>query len=100
MVYTYPGGRLLAALLGLGLLFFLTRRRWRSVVLTFVVFGLTLLPLVVFTLRNPEALSERFKYVTYIKPGDTRTQIVVRFVQNYAQNFSPRSWLLKVTTSR
>jgi 4-amino-4-deoxy-L-arabinose transferase-like glycosyltransferase len=95
MVYTYPGGRLLAALLGLGLLFFLTRRRWRSVVLTFVIFGLTLLPLAAFSLRHPEALSERFKYVTYIKPGDTRTQIAVRFAQNYVENFSPRSWLVK-----
>lgn len=95
MVYTYPGGRLLAALLGLGLLFFLTKRRWRSVVLTLVVFGLTLLPLAVFMVRNPSALGERFKDVTYIKPGDTRTQIAVRFVQNYVQNFSPRSWLVK-----
>lgn len=95
MVYTYTGGRLLAPLLALGIGFFLTRRRWRAVVLTFVVFGLTLLPLAVFTLRNPEALSERFKHVTYIKPGDARTQIAVRFAQNYVQNFSPRSWLLK-----
>ncbi len=95
MVYTYPGGRLLAALLALGLFLFLTRRRWRALILTFVIFGLTLLPLAVFTLRNPEALGERFKYVTYVKPGDTRTQIVMRFVKNYIQNFSPRSWLLK-----
>ncbi len=95
MVYTYPGGRLLAVLLAIGLFFFLTRRRWRSLVLLFLIFGVTLVPLVIFTKRNPEALSERFKYVTYIKPGDTRTQIAVRFVQNYVQNFSPRSWLLK-----
>ena len=95
MVYTYSGGRLLAPLLSLGLLFFITRRRWRAVVLTFVVFGFTLLPMAVFTLRHPEALGERFKYVTYIKPGDTNTQIAARFVQNYIQNFSARSWLLK-----
>jgi len=95
MVYTYPGGRLLALLLTLGLLFFFTRGRRRALVLTVVMFGLTLVPLLVFTLRNPEALGERFKYVTYVKPGDTRTQIAWRFVQNYIQNFSPRSWLLK-----
>jgi 4-amino-4-deoxy-L-arabinose transferase-like glycosyltransferase len=94
MVYTYPIGRLLAPLLALGIGFFLTRRRWRAVGLTFVVFALTLVPLAVFTLRNPEALSERFKYVTYVKPGDARTQIGVRFVHNYVQTFSPRSWLL------
>ncbi|HEY0431703.1 MAG TPA: glycosyltransferase family 39 protein [Pyrinomonadaceae bacterium] len=94
IVYTYSVGRLLAPLFALGLVFFFTRRRWRSVVLVWIVFGITLLPLAVFAVRHPGALSERFKFVTYIKPEDTRSQIALRFVQNYAGNFSPRSWLL------
>jgi 4-amino-4-deoxy-L-arabinose transferase-like glycosyltransferase len=94
-VYTYSVGRLLAPLFAFGLAFFFTRRRWRSVVLTWIVFGLTLLPLAVFTLRHPGALSERFKFVTYVKPNDTRSQIALRFVQNYAADFSPRSWFIK-----
>ncbi len=85
---------MLAPLFALGLAFFFTRRRWRSVVLTWFVFALTLMPLAVFTWRHPGALSERFKFVTYVKPNDTRSQIAVRFVQNYAGNFSPRSWLV------
>jgi hypothetical protein len=93
MAYTYSVGRLLALLFALGLAFFLTRQRWRKVVLTWIVFGLTLLPLGVFTLRHPGALSERFKFVTFVKPADTRSQIALRFVQNYAENFSPRRWL-------
>jgi 4-amino-4-deoxy-L-arabinose transferase-like glycosyltransferase len=95
MVYTYAIGRLLAPLFALGLTFFLTRRRWRKVVLTWVIFGIALLPLVVFAVRNPGALSERYKFVTYVKPGDTNTQIAIRFVQNYVGNFSLRSWLIK-----
>ncbi len=94
IVYTYSVGRLLAPLFALGLAFFFTRRRWRGVMLAWLVFGMTLVPLAVFTLRHPGALSERFKVVTYIKPGDTRGQIALRFVQNYAGDFSPRSWLL------
>ncbi len=94
IAYTYSVGRLLAPLFALGLAFFLTRQRWRGVVLTWIVFGLTLLPLAAFSLRNPGALSERFKFVTYVRPEDTRSQIAVRFIQNYAGNFSPRSWLL------
>ena len=94
MAYTYSVGRLLAPLFALGLVFFFTRHRWRSVVLTWIIFGLTLLPLAAFTLRHPGALSERFKFVTYVKPGDTRGEIALRFVQNYAENFSPRRWLL------
>jgi 4-amino-4-deoxy-L-arabinose transferase-like glycosyltransferase len=93
MAYTYSVGRLLAALLALGLAFFFTRQRWRMVVLTWVVFGFTLLPLAVFTVRHPGALSERFKFVSFVKPGDTRSQIAIRFVQNYVENFSPRRWL-------
>jgi 4-amino-4-deoxy-L-arabinose transferase-like glycosyltransferase len=94
MTYTYSVGRLLAPLFALGLAFFLTRERWRSIVLTWIFFSLTLLPLALFTLRHPGALSERFKYVTYVKPEDTRSQIVIRFIQNYVRDFSPRSWLV------
>ena len=93
MVYTYSVGRLLALLLALGLAFFLTRQRWRMVMLTWIIFGITLLPLAVFTLRHPGALSERYKFVTFVKAGDTRSQIAIRFVQNYVENFSPRRWL-------
>lgn len=94
MVYTYSVGRVLAPLFALGLAIFFTRERWRQVVLTWIVFGITLVPLAVFTLHHPGALSERFKFVTYVKPGDTRSQIALRFMQNYAENFSPRRWLL------
>ena len=92
MTYTYSVGRLLAVLLALGLAFFLSRQRWRMVMLTWIVFAITLLPLAVFTQRHPGALSERFKFVTFVKPGDTRSQIAIRFVQNYVENFSPRRW--------
>lgn len=95
LVYSYSIGRLLAPLFALGLAFFLTRRRWRGVVLTWVVFAVMLLPLAVFSVRHPGALGERFKFVTYVKPGDTRAQIVTRFVHNYVHDFSPRSWLVK-----
>ena len=94
MVYSYSAGRLLAPLFALGLVFFLTRQRRQGLVLTWFIFGLTLLPLAVFTVRHPGTLGERFKYVTYVKPGDSRTEIVFRFLKNYARNFSPRSWLI------
>jgi 4-amino-4-deoxy-L-arabinose transferase-like glycosyltransferase len=94
IVYTYSVGRMLAPFFAVGLILFAGRRRWRNVILTWIVFGVMLVPLVVFTVRHPGALSERFKFVSYVKPGDTRSQIAFRFVQNYAGNFSPRSWLI------
>jgi 4-amino-4-deoxy-L-arabinose transferase-like glycosyltransferase len=95
MTYSYSIGRLLAPLFALGLAFFLTRRRWRGVVLTWVFFAVMLLPLVGFAWRHPGALSERYKFVTFVHPSDTKTQIVLQFVENYESSFSPRSWLLK-----
>ncbi len=94
MLYSYSAGRLLSPLFALGLVFFITRRRWSSVVSTWFFFALTLLPLGVFSVRHPGTLGERFKYVTYVKPGDSRLEIVFRFVKNYARNFSPWSWLV------
>ena len=94
MVYSYSAGRLLAPLFALGLVFFVNRRPWRGVVFTWIVFALTLAPLAVFSVRNPGTLGERFKYVTYVKPGDSRTEIVGRFFKNYARDFSLRSWLI------
>ncbi|MDQ1640018.1 MAG: hypothetical protein QOF62_3357 [Pyrinomonadaceae bacterium] len=95
MTYTYSIGRLLAPLFALGLAFFFTRNRRRGIVLTWIVFAVMLLPLATFSLRHPGALSERYKFVTYVKPGDTNTRIVLRFVQNYAGNFGPGNWFLK-----
>jgi len=95
MFYTYSAGRLLAPLFAFGLALFLTRERWRAVVLIWIMFGLTLLPIGYFTLRHPGVLGERFKHVTYVKPEDSRIQITARFASNYVHNFSPRSWLLK-----
>lgn len=94
IAYSYSAGRLLAPLFALGLFVFLTRRRWRGVLLTWIVFGLTLLPLAVFSMRNPGALFKRFQEVTYIKAGESRTEIVFGFVKNYAGNFRPYSWLI------
>ena len=95
LFYSYSPGRLLAPLFAVGLVLFLTRARRRAVVLAWAMFAVMLLPLAVFNVRNPGALGERFKFVTYVKPEDTRTQIAIRFGQNYAGNFSPRSWLVK-----
>ncbi|MEO7970795.1 MAG: glycosyltransferase family 39 protein, partial [bacterium] len=71
MTYTYSIGRLLAPLFALGLAFFFTRSRRRGVILTWIVFAVMLAPLATFSLRHPGALSERYKFVTYVKPGDT-----------------------------
>ena len=54
-----------------------------------------LLPLAVFTVRHPGALSERYKFVTYVKPGDTDCPDSRTLREKLFGNLSPRSWLTK-----
>ena len=96
VTYTYSVGRLLAPLYALGLLIFaVTRGRWRGVIRTWFVYGLSLLPLFVFSVRHPSALGARFYDVTFIKPSDTWAQILWGFLKNFSGNFSPLSWLVR-----
>ncbi|HEX7177499.1 MAG TPA: glycosyltransferase family 39 protein [Pyrinomonadaceae bacterium] len=95
ITYTYSVGRLLAPLLALGLLLFAGRGRWWSVAFrTWLLYAVTLLPLLVFFVEQPGALGERFAQVSFIKPGMSWMEVALRFCQNYAGHFSPRGWLV------
>jgi hypothetical protein len=64
VAYTYAAGRGLAPLLALALAVFATRERWRSIVWTWVAFGIALLPMGLFELRHPGALFVRYHSVS------------------------------------
>src|SRR5207253_570727 len=53
LTYTYSIGRLLAPLLGFGLLLFVRRSGWKSVLSAWALYAVTLAPLAVFKLRTP-----------------------------------------------
>lgn len=95
LTYTYSIGRLLAPLLALGLVFFMTRARRRTLLLTWGLYLLSLVPLAIFQIRNPPALMQRFKVLTYIKPESTAAEIAWTFVKHYLGNLNP--WRLFVT---
>jgi hypothetical protein len=89
LTYTYTIGRLLGPLLALGLVFFaISRERLISVIKTWVVFALTLIPLLIFRSKHPEALTQRFYLISYIKPTSRWTEIVPIFVRRYLSDFS------------
>jgi hypothetical protein len=95
VTYTYSVGRLLAPLLALGLLLFAGRGRWwRAPFRTWLLYALTLLPLLVFFVEHPGALGERFAQVSFVRPGMSWTEAALRLCQNYAGHFSPRAWLV------
>jgi 4-amino-4-deoxy-L-arabinose transferase-like glycosyltransferase len=95
LTYSYTIGRLLGPLMAVGLVFFITsNERMISVARTWVIFGLTLIPLLIFKLRNPEALTQRFYVISYIKPDSPLREIVPAFIRRYLEDLSLVSLLL------
>jgi len=95
LTYSYSIGRLFAPLLALGLIVFVNRRRLLGLILTWIGFGVTLIPLIRFHARNPGALTSRFYYLSYITPESTLLQIARQFVRHFFANLNP--WRLFVS---
>jgi 4-amino-4-deoxy-L-arabinose transferase-like glycosyltransferase len=96
LTYAYSVGRLLGPLLALGLLLFVTTRvRLRSVLKTWALYALAVVPLFIYHLRHPEALTKRFSYLTYITHESGYADDAWEFVRHYVGNLSP--WRMLVT---
>ena len=96
LTYTYSIGRLLAPLLALGLIFFVTNKgQLVDVLKTWVAYGLTLIPLLVFNLRHPGILTLRFQLISYVRTEPTVAAIISRFITRYFQDLS--MWGLLIT---
>lgn len=95
VTYSYSLGRLLGPLLALGLMLFAVRGRWwQTVFRSWLIYGVTLIPLIFFYRQHPGALGTRFGYVSYITPTSTWTEVALRFVASYAGSFNPWLWLV------
>jgi 4-amino-4-deoxy-L-arabinose transferase-like glycosyltransferase len=89
LTYTYTIGRMLAGLLALGLLFFAVNKgRLFDVIKVWVGYGIVLIPLAVFNLRHPGALTSRFWGLSYLRTEKTFQGIVLRFITRYFQDLS------------
>jgi 4-amino-4-deoxy-L-arabinose transferase-like glycosyltransferase len=93
LTYTYSVGRVLAPLLALGLGFLITRKRFAGILQTWVLYALTLIPLIVFQRNHDDALTGRFKLISYVTPESSTLEIAWAFLKHYAGNLSPRSLL-------
>jgi hypothetical protein len=94
LTYTYSTGRLLGPLLAAGLAFFLTRRNTPRVALTWALYALSLLPLFVYNLRNPGALTARFNLLTYATPQTTLASDALGFARQYLTDINPLRMLV------
>ena len=95
LTYCYQGGRLLVALMALGFLFFATtKERLLGVVKTWVVYGVTLVPALVFNWRHPGALTKRLYEISYVRPGVPLADIFSQFIKRYLEDQSLTSLLM------
>ena len=86
ITYVYAGGRFLAPLFALALLALLSRNRWRWVASALGVFALTQIPLLVYALEHPGALSRRVEATSFIHHGTSPFEVVWRTLFNYIQD--------------
>jgi hypothetical protein len=95
VTYTYTIGRLLGPLMAFGLILFATDRdRVIGIARTWVAYLVTLVPLLIFRLRHPQALTQRFYLISYIKPESTWAEILPKFIRRYMEDFSLISLLI------
>lgn len=88
LTYCYTSGRILGPLLGFGLLLFATTwRRLLGIIATWLLYGLTLVPVLSFNRHHPEALVKRlYEAISYIRPGVPWREIASEFVRRYLED--------------
>jgi hypothetical protein len=94
LTYSYSIGRLLAPLLAAGLAFFISRRNLPRVLLTWAAYAVTLIPLLLYSLRHPGALLERFGSITYISRYSSSGGVIIGFLVHYLADMDPSRWLI------
>ena len=89
LTYCYTSGRVLGALLALGLILFATdTQRLIGVIQVWLSYGLTLVPILLFNRHHPQALVKRLYEVSYIKPGVPWRKIASEFMRRYLEDQS------------
>jgi 4-amino-4-deoxy-L-arabinose transferase-like glycosyltransferase len=94
LFHTYSIGRLLAPLLAFGLVLFASRSRVRAIVGTWVVFGLALVPALIFNISSGGALTARATALSYTTPEMSVIDIGAHFARHFVANLDPVRILL------
>jgi len=94
VTYTYSIGRLLGPLLALGLALFTTRGRLAKILSAWALYALALAPALAFHYRHPDALTGRFRTVSYLEQQPTWAAAAREFLMRYAGNLDPWRMLM------
>jgi hypothetical protein len=89
-VYSYSTARLLSFLsLGLLWVFFFKRKNINKLFAITLMFLISLIPLMVFTIHHPDALTARFDNISYIFAGTALSDKLSTFLSNTIAYWSP-----------
>jgi hypothetical protein len=92
LLYSYTGSRLLAPLLAAALVVFAGRGRWRWLVAAWGSFAAFLVPLGVYALRHPGAVTARYGATTITREGYSALWLVLQAIANWFHDFNPWHW--------
>ena len=93
LTYTYSIGRLLGPLFAIGLCFFGRKENRRAVMAAIAAYAVTLLPIALFMIRNPGALSARFTGISYLGAHTSAIGAIETFIKQYAIDINPWTML-------
>ena len=89
LTYSYTIGRVLGPLMALGLLLFATTKQLLlGLIKTWLAYGVTLIPLMMFKASHPGVMTQRFYQISYIKPDSPWREIVPKFIRRYSEDSS------------
>jgi 4-amino-4-deoxy-L-arabinose transferase-like glycosyltransferase len=94
VTYSYAAGRLLGPLLAAALLVFWRAWGWRGIGRTWLVYALTLVPLLAYTERHPGALSARFSTTSYLNRHTPVLDLAHELVVDYFRDINPWAWVV------
>jgi Dolichyl-phosphate-mannose-protein mannosyltransferase len=95
LVYSYTGSRLLGPLLAGALVVFAGRGRWTWLATAWGTFAAFLVPLGVYALRHPGALTSRYEQTTIAREGKSRLEVVAEGIGNWFKDGNPWHWATK-----
>ncbi len=95
MTYSSGAGRVLAPLFCIGMVFCRGKNGWLLPGRTWLLYAVSLVPLLLFLRNHPGALGTRFGYVTYLTAEAGTTDALLSFLRHYVAAFNPWSWLIE-----